>query len=361
MLARKRHDARKKGRSEMRQRALLVLTTMVLTLAMANGTAMAIEVEDGISLPPEFPGQINNCSGLARICLPTGDITLKADNTSGICTWTYNIAWGDGGTSSFVSRPGITESASHKYVHPGIYTIDVTIPPGTSSDPARPNVCGSLTQRYVVEVPDYRPDTFIGDSPAPSPGSTVPSREATFTYTSNMDHVTFECSLDGSPFSDCPSEGQDYSDLADGQHTFQVRARDAGGNEDLSPATRTWTVDFPEPPPPPPVIPHVTGTDPDNGDTGVARTVEPTARFDADLDSASVNARSVKLQLYSAKKKRWVAVSSIPSYSDKVVTVNTANALGSRKMYRVVLTTGIESTTDDNLEQAYKFRFNTRR
>ena len=69
------------------------------------------------------------------------------------------------------------------------------------------------------------------------------SKDATFTYTSNRDHVTFECSLDSSPFSDCPLEGQDYSDLADGQHTFQVRARDAGNNEDLSPATRTWTVD----------------------------------------------------------------------------------------------------------------------
>ena len=93
--------------------------------------------------------------------MPTGDITLEADNTSGFCTWTYNIIWGDGGSSSFVSKPGITESASHKYVHPGIYTIDVNIPPGSSSDPARPNACGPLDQRYVVEVPNYRPDTFI--------------------------------------------------------------------------------------------------------------------------------------------------------------------------------------------------------
>jgi len=113
----------------VRRRVLLVLTTIVLALAMANGTAMAVEMEDGISIPPEFPGMINNCSGLYRICLPTGDITLEADNTSGFCTWTYNIIWGDGGSSSFVSKPGITESASHKYVRPGIYTIDVNIPP----------------------------------------------------------------------------------------------------------------------------------------------------------------------------------------------------------------------------------------
>ncbi|HEX2742447.1 MAG TPA: hypothetical protein VHM69_18550, partial [Rubrobacter sp.] len=191
----------------MRRRILLLLTTIVLTLAMANGTAMAVVVDDGVSLgngfyiPKEFAGMVNNCSGYYWYCLPTGDVTLKADNTSGVCTWTYNIAWGDGHSSSFVSMPGITESASHKYINPGIYTIDVTIPAGTSSNPSI--WCGPLNQRFVVEVPNYRPDTFISTPPAPSPGSTVNSKDVTFTYASNRNYVTFECSLDGSDFSQC--------------------------------------------------------------------------------------------------------------------------------------------------------------
>ncbi len=110
-----------------------------------------------------------------------------------------------------------------------------------------------------------------------------------------------------------------------------------------------------------PVIAHITDTDPDNADTGVARTIKPTVVFDTDLDPATVNAQNVKLQLYNAKKKRWVTVSSTPSYDDKVITVNPTNTLGSQKRYRVVLSTNIESSTDQNLEQPFSFRFTTRR
>jgi hypothetical protein len=35
----------------------------------------------------------------------------------------------------------------------------------------------------------------------------------------------------------------DYSGLSEGEHTFQVRARDASGNEDESPASYIWEVD----------------------------------------------------------------------------------------------------------------------
>ena len=53
--------------------------------------------------------------------------------------------------------------------------------------------------------------------------------------------AAFECSLDGAPYASCtPPLG--IAGLADGAHSFSVRAIDAAGNVDQTPATRTWTV-----------------------------------------------------------------------------------------------------------------------
>jgi hypothetical protein len=58
--------------------------------------------------------------------------------------------------------------------------------------------------------------------------------------------ASFQCSLDGSPFSDCSSPVV-YTGLGEGPHTFQVRVRDSVGNFDPTPAIDTWTIDVTAP------------------------------------------------------------------------------------------------------------------
>ena len=91
-------------------------------------------------------------------------------------------------------------------------------------------------------MPDTTPpDTTIDSAPSESQRH----RSATFTFSgtdSGSGVAAFECSLDGAAFAACTSP-QSYSSLAGGSHTFQVRAVDAAGNVDPTPASFTWTVD----------------------------------------------------------------------------------------------------------------------
>ncbi len=67
-------------------------------------------------------------------------------------------------------------------------------------------------------------------------------RPAVFTFSASETGAKFECKLDGAAFAPCTSP-QPIGDLADGEHTFSVRATDLAGNTDDTPATRTFTVD----------------------------------------------------------------------------------------------------------------------
>ena len=102
------------------------------------------------------------------------------------------------------------------------------------------NVDGSPAN-YNWTVDAAAPQTTIGSQPAASTSST----SATFEFSADEQGSTFECSLDGAAFATCSSPKQ-YTGLAVGAHDFRVRATDALGNVDASPASYSWTV---EPPP----------------------------------------------------------------------------------------------------------------
>jgi hypothetical protein len=82
------------------------------------------------------------------------------------------------------------------------------------------------------------PETTIASGP--SEGSTVTSSDASFAFSSSESGSSFECSLDDSAFASC-SFPKSYANLSEGSHTFAVRATDAPGNTDATPATSTLT------------------------------------------------------------------------------------------------------------------------
>ena len=90
---------------------------------------------------------------------------------------------------------------------------------------------------FTVTQPPTPPVTTITGKPNnPSNGSS-----ASFAFTST-EVSTFQCQLDGGSFAACTSSVS-YAGLPDGTHTFAVKATNAAGNPEVTPASYTWLID----------------------------------------------------------------------------------------------------------------------
>ncbi|MGI9019915.1 MAG: FG-GAP-like repeat-containing protein [Solirubrobacterales bacterium] len=94
----------------------------------------------------------------------------------------------------------------------------------------------SAARSFTVDT--AAPDTRIESAPGPLTSDSTPS----FEFSANKPGAEFECSLDAALFAPCSSP-RELGPLADGAHTFRVRAIDRAGNVDPTPASRTFTVD----------------------------------------------------------------------------------------------------------------------
>jgi hypothetical protein len=100
------------------------------------------------------------------------------------------------------------------------------------------------TRNFALWTDVTPPDTTIGSGP-PNPTS---DNTPTFAFSSSEAGSTFKCQLDAAGFAACGSPFTAPA-LADGSHSFQVRATDAAGNVDSTPASQAFTVDTAVPPP----------------------------------------------------------------------------------------------------------------
>ena len=100
-------------------------------------------------------------------------------------------------------------------------------------------VVATTVVRTAASLPAPPPPSITS---GPATGSTVAASSVSFTYGATLSGVAFECSLDGGTFKGCPATGVSFARLADGSHTFQVRAT-ARNRPDSPAAWRSWRVD----------------------------------------------------------------------------------------------------------------------
>ncbi len=160
---------------------------------------------------------------------------------------TFECSLSSGGPDSFASCP--LSGKTYTNLADGVYTFKVRATDLAGNQQPTP---AEFTWEVDNSLGDTTPPetTLVSHPPDPSSSST-----ASFTYVSNEPGSTFACKLDGAAFSSCPAAGITYTGLANGPHSFQVRATDPSNNTDPTPAGYTFDVVLSAEPTPLPLLP----------------------------------------------------------------------------------------------------------
>jgi hypothetical protein len=208
----------------------------LIHLAAAEGRT---GVDASLSRPGSISGTVTGPGGdpLTGICVETVSL---GDGSPAYSTTTD----GSGAYTLDGVRPRAYKLEFRDCDHLGPYATEYwnDRASAAAADPITVGDGEAVTGKSAQLALDPRPETTIQTGPSGTGNQT----DVAFAFGSDEVDATFECSLDGASFSSCVTPAQ-LTGLADGVHTFAVRAIDSVGQADASPASRTWTVDTSSP------------------------------------------------------------------------------------------------------------------
>jgi hypothetical protein len=259
--------------------------------------------------------------------LPVTTIGPAPSDPSASAGASFTFAAGESGVSFECRLDGgafaaCTSPLSYSGLVDGSHTFDVR-----ATDPAG-NVGPADSHTWTVDT--VVPETTLTSTPSDPTSSAAPS----FSFTASEAGSSFACELDGGGFSPCTSP-KSYAGLADGSHTFRVRATDAAGNMDASPAMHTWTID---------------ATPPGGGLADPGSPLRLTPTLSAAPSDAGAGVQEVRFEYSPANAGSWTAIATDTTAPYSASWDTTATGDGLYDLRIVVTDNALNATTSAEVE-----------
>ena len=218
------------------------------TTSRADGTSIQVTAElrnnDGDTSTVTTAVTIDNTAPGLTVTGPDGTYgpgstqtwsISASDATAGVASVECSVGL-TGAAPSYGACSGASDSHTATGLAPGQYTFRARVY----------DAAGNVTQAS-------RSFTIDGDAPdttivaGPPDGSSSSSADASFSFTAGEPGASLSCRLYATAltppaFVSCPGGSYSANGLPPGTYTFEVRATDAYGNVDSTPAKRTFTV-----------------------------------------------------------------------------------------------------------------------
>ena len=222
----------------------------------------------------------------------------------------------------------------------------------------------SASNFVTVTVDTSSPQTNIASGPSGPTNDNTPT--FSFSGSDNLSqawYLRYSYKVDGGAWSSYSSETSvtlgGASGLTEGTHTFYVKARDEAGQEDQSPAERSFTVDTTQP-----MV--VNGSTTPSVATDVGRGTDLTATFSEKMDPLSINKSTFKLYKVNTDGTQTQITDVVVSLSTDGLTA-TLNPFGEkttllarRTKYKGVISTGTKDLAGNSLAQQKSWTFTTK-